>query len=88
MRDRPEVIAKYGFRSRPFITNSEPPVCGWWVARVCGSSPLQLTLFYSVYDSMNFIRTAARRYSTMNASKLSLDCSPFTQAVVTSMRKL
>ncbi|CAG8128569.1 unnamed protein product [Penicillium olsonii] len=37
---------------------------------------------------MNLFRTAARRYSTMNVSKLSTECSPFTQAVVTSMRKL
>ncbi|KAJ5871494.1 uncharacterized protein N7529_003847 [Penicillium soppii] len=37
---------------------------------------------------MNFLRTAARRFSTMDLPGSSVQCSPFTQAVVTSMRKL
>ena len=73
------------------ITNSEPPVgCGWCVARewliYCFAD---LTgCFLLQHDSMNFLRTAAHRYSTMNVSRLSTECSPFTQAVVSSMRKL
>ncbi|CAG8154202.1 unnamed protein product [Penicillium nalgiovense] len=37
---------------------------------------------------MNFLRAATRRYSVMSASMISSECSPFTNAVVSSMRKL
>lgn len=74
------------------ITNSEPPVrCGWCV-HVCGSLSFSLAVLQGYLQverlSMNFLRAATRRYSVMSASMISSECSPFTNAVVSSMRKL
>lgn len=77
------------------ITNSEPPVgCGWWVARVVAryhfSVCLALLLGLQLVGclSMNFLRVATRRYSAMSTPMRSSECSPFTNVVVSSMRKL
>ncbi|KAJ5230779.1 hypothetical protein N7489_011487 [Penicillium chrysogenum] len=74
------------------ITNSEPPVrCGWCV-HVCGSLSFSVAVLQGYLQverlSMNFLRAATRRYSVMSASMISSECSPFTNAVVSSMRKL
>ena len=74
------------------ITNSEPPVrCGWCV-HVCGSLSFSLPVLQGYLQverlSMNFLRAATRRYSVMSASMIFSECSPFTNAVVSSMRKL
>ncbi|KAJ5961805.1 hypothetical protein N7501_006746 [Penicillium viridicatum] len=75
------------------ITNSELPVgCGWW-ARVWLSiifRRLALLRSSTCWSrlSMNFLRAATRRYSAMSTPMRSSECSPFTNVVVSSMRKL